>query len=336
MSIHTDAIIWAGILAFAVIIYVILDGFDLGIGILYLWFKDKHERDILMNSVAPVWDGNETWLVFGGAILYGAFPVAYATLLPILYTPILLMLSALVFRGVAFEFRFKADTSRPFWDVAFIGGSLLAAFCQGVVLGTFVHGYGFGSIRAQVEYYAWLSPFSIMTGLGVACGYALLGATWLIMKTEGDMQIKARKLARIFFMAMLAFIAIVTIWSPLAIPFIHARWFSEPNIFYLAPLPVITALACGYAVYSLYHADERAPFIISVVIFLLFYVGLAISVWPYIIPHQVTIFDAITNKKALHFLSVAVFALLPLLLIYTAYAYYVFRGKVHEHTGYHH
>ena len=328
-------LIWVGIVGFAVIMYVILDGFDLGIGILFPWIHEKSQRDIMMNTVAPVWDGNETWLVFGAACLYGAFPVAYSTLLPILYMPIMIMLAALIFRGVAFEFRFKAEKSRFLWDIAFSGGSTLAAFCQGMMLGTFVHGYGTPGHPAVSGGYAWFTPFSVMTGIAVVTGYGLLGATWLTMKTEGELQKQMFQSAKILFNLVILFVVIVSIWTPFVHPEIMERWFSLPNFYYLAPLPIATGLTALYAGYAIHRRFEKLPFLLCIAIFLFSYIGLCISSWPYIIPHSVTIWEAASAPKSLRFLLVGVCLLVPLLLAYSIYSYRVFKGKITADAGYH-
>lgn len=327
-------LIWGGILAFAVLMYVLLDGFDLGIGILFPWIPDRENRAIMMNSVAPVWDGNETWLVFGAAALYSAFPIAYSTLLPILYLPIMTMLGALIFRGVAFEFRFKAVRSRLLWDVAFSLGSITAAFCQGLILGTFIHGYTSPNGEHIGQYYVWFSPFSVVTGLAVVAGYALLGANWLIMKTEGPLQDYMFHIAKIYLIAVGFFIALVSLWTPFIDPEILHRWFSLPNFFYLLPLPLLTAAAWLYCLYALYRREEKSPFIMSVLLFWFCYVGLAISAWPYLVPRSITIWQAASNSKALLFTLVGALILIPLLLAYSIYAYRVFKGKVKYGEGY--
>lgn len=323
----TLILIWAGILAFAVIMYVILDGFDLGIGILFPWIIDADERGTMINSVAPVWDGNETWMVFGAAALYGAFPLAYSTLLPLLYLPIMVMLAALIFRGVAFEFRFKANRSRLLWDVAFSGGSIVAAFCQGLILGTFVHGY---TQNGSGPYYVWFSPFSIMTGAAVVAGYALLGATWLIMKTEGHLQKYMFHTAKIFLLVVGIFMLAVSVWTPFIDPALMQRWFTLPNFFYLLPLPIATLFAWLFCAYALFKKKEIAPFIMSILLFLFGYIGLAIGAWPYLVPRSITIWQAASNPKSLAFLLVGAAILIPILLAYTIYAYIVFKGKVAE------
>jgi cytochrome d ubiquinol oxidase subunit II len=329
-------LLWAGIIAFAVIMYVILDGFDLGIGILFPWLRDQQHRNIMINSIAPVWDGNETWMVFGGASLYGAFPIAYSTLLPILYMPIMVMLGALIFRGVAFEFRVKADKSRFLWDLAFSGGSTLAAFCQGLVLGTFVQGYVLNP--SPGEAYVWFTSFTVMTGVAVVAGYALLGATWLIMKTENDLQKDMYQVAKVLLFCIAIFIGIVSVWTPFIHADIYDRWFSLPNFFYLLPLPILTALTILYAAYCLHHptkTNERLPFILCICLFVFSYIGLCISSWPYLVPREITFWEAASSDKSLIFLLIGTIILLPVLITYSIYAYRVFKGKVTSEHGYH-
>lgn len=325
--------IWAGLIAFAIFMYVLLDGFDLGIGVLFPWVETDHHRNLMINSIAPIWDGNETWLIFGAASLYAAFPEAYSTLLPKLYMPIIIMLIALVFRGVAFEFRVKAERSQVLWDVAFGGGSILAAFCQGLVLGTFVQGY---IMPDQHVYgiYNWFTPFSIMTGLALVFGYGLLGSTWLIIKTEGELQEEMFHTAKIFLVIVALFLFVVSVWTPFTDPQIFNRWFTMPNMLYLTPLPVLTGISVLLTGLSLYKRLEKPPFILSMVIFLFAYAGIGISTWPYIIPRKLTFWEAAAPIKSQVFLLVGVAILLPVLLAYTAYVYSIFKGKVHSNEGY--
>jgi cytochrome bd ubiquinol oxidase subunit II len=324
--------IFAGLLAFIVIMYVILDGFDLGIGILFPFTASEEERDHMMNSIAPVWDGNETWLVFGGAMLYGAFPMAYGLLLPILYMPIMLMLVALIFRGVSFEFRFKAELSKPIWNWLFAISSLAAAFFQGVILGCFVQGFSMNETTLKLNA-NWLTPFSLLTGIALVCGYALLGATWLVIKSDGELQEKMKHATKGLLVLVSLFLIFVSIWTPLHSTEIFNRWYSLPNFFLLSPLPIFTAITVILAWWSLTHGKEIMPFIFSIVIFLCSYCGIAISVYPYLIPYQITFWEAAAPNSTLLFILVGVVIMLPFLLGYTLYAYHVFRGKVSN--GYH-
>ncbi len=320
---------WAGFISLAIIMYVILDGFDLGIGILFPWVNNSHDRDLMVSTIIPIWDGNETWLVMGGASLYAAFPLAYSTLLPILYLPLMIMLAALVFRGIAFEFRFKAHKSRYLWSWSFAIGSTLAAFMQGLVLGTFVQGIG-GSVPAVISPYVWLSPFSILTGCAVVIGYALLGSTWLIAKTTADLQALMFRVAKRLLVLLVLFLIVVSLWTPLVDPFVMQRWFSFPNMLYLAPLPVLTAFAVGGNFYALYKGYEFWPFMLSIALFVFAYAGFCISDFPYIIPHAVSIWQAASPPSSLQFGIYGVIVLIPVLLVYTLYSYWVFRGKVTE------
>ena len=328
-------LIWAGIIAFGVFMYVLMDGFDLGVGILFRAAPSDRDRDAMMNSVAPVWDGNETWLVLGGASLFAAFPLAYAVLLPALYLPILAMLIALIFRGVAFEFRFKAETSRYLWNWSFNLGSMLAAFSQGVILGAFIQGFVVENRQYAGGPFEWLTPFTIATGFGLVAGYGLLGATWLIMKTEGPLQAWARRMARRLLAAVIVFIALVSVWTPFFDAEIARRWFSWPNIAYLSPVPVLTALAAIGLWRAVERGAEVVPFLLAMALFLLSYGGLAISLWPNVIPPDISIWQAASPPETQVFLLVGVAFLVPAILGYTAYSYWVFRGKVAHDAGYH-
>jgi cytochrome bd ubiquinol oxidase subunit II len=329
------AIIWAFIIAFAVFVYVVMDGFDLGLGILFPLFPEKRDRDIIMNSVAPVWDGNETWLVLGGGGLMAAFPLAYAVLMPALYTPMIAMLLGLVFRGVAFEFRWRTTKARNRWDLAFFGGSLVATLAQGIALGAILQG-----IHVEGRHYAggwwdWLTPFSILTGVSLVIGYSLLGATWLVMKTEGELRDRAYHLSWVFLLAMLGAIAAVSI----ATPFLHIeyteRWFAWPNVLLTAQVPISVAVVTALLLRSLARKYDYQPFFLALALFALSYAGLGISMYPYIVPQSITIWQAAAPENAQLFMLVGVAGLIPLILGYTAWAYWVFRGKVRPESGYH-
>ena len=323
-------LVWSALLALAVAMYVVIDGFDLGVGILFTAAQRGNWRDRMMLSVAPIWDGNETWLVLGGGGLFAVFSVAYAILLPALYLPIILMLIALIFRGVAFEFRFKADKSQMIWDYAFHYGSLMATFAQGMVLGAFVQGFqieGRGFTGGTLD---WLTPFSVMTGIGLVCGYGLLGATWCVMKTSGELEIWARRKSKQFLAATIVSMALVSAWVPFLGLEIQWRWFSWPNLLYVAPVPVVTAFVCWRIFKTLDEGREVAPFLLSIGLFLLGFLGLAISLFPYIVPPKMTIWQAANAVSALQFALVGYAVVMPLTLAYTGYAYWVFRGKVAE------
>lgn len=328
-------LIWAGLIATAIFLYVLLDGFDLGIGVIFPFAPSDKCRNRMMNSIAPFWDGNETWLVLGGGGLFAAFPLAYSILLPAFYIPIIVMLLGLIMRGVAFEFRFKSsDKSRHVWDKFFHFGSLFAAFSQGVILGAFVKGVQIEGRHFSGGPFDWISGFSVMTGFAVVCGYALLGSTWLVMKTEDQTQEWARRVASYVLGFVALFIAIVSI----TVPFINAAikdfWFSVPNIFYLAPIPSITGLMFLLAWHDLNSkVAEYRPFLLSIGIFFMAYVGLIVSLYPWIIPFKYNIWQAAAEGPGLTFMLIGVVPLLPLILGYTAYCYYIFRGKTsHEHT----
>ena len=328
-------LLWAAIIVVGVVMYVLLDGFDLGVGILFPFLPTDQDRDLAMSSVAPIWDGNETWLVLGGAGLFAAFPLAYAVILPGTYLPLLIMLLGLIFRGVAFEFRFKAQKSRHWWDKAFHYGSLAATVAQGVVLGAFIQGFRVEDRQFVGGMLDWLTPFSLMTGAALISGYALLGATWLIMKTEGPLQDRCYRLAGGLLLAVLLFIGIVSLWTPLLNPEIAERWFSWPNIAFLSPVPVVTALVAFGLWRALEGRREVLPFVLSMTLFLLSFLGLGISLWPNIIPPDISIWEAAAPPETQIFVLIGVAILLPVILAYTAFTYYVFRGKVRAGEGYH-
>ena len=329
-------LLWALIILFGVMMYVVMDGFDLGIGLLFPFFKSKADRDVMMNTVAPVWDGNETWLVLGGAGLLAAFPLAYAVILSAFYLPLILMLIGLIFRGVAFEFRFKAsDARRGWWDKAFIGGSLVATFFQGVTLGGFINGVAVVNGRYAGGAFDWLSAFSVFTGLGLIATYALLGSTWLIMKTDGLLQLRMRLLARSLVWVLLLFIGAISLWTPFAHERIATRWFTWPNIAWFMPVPLLVALCMLQLSRALRSENEASPFIYTLCLIFLGYSGLGISLWPHIIPPGVTIHDAAGPPQSLGFALVGALLIVPMILMYTAWGYWVFRGKVRRDDGYH-
>lgn len=330
-------LLWVIIIAFGLMMYVIMDGFDLGIGILFPFVRNREDRDTMVNTVAPVWDGNETWLVMGGAGLLAAFPLAYSVILSALYLPLILMLAGLIWRGVAFEFRFKADEShKPFWDQAFAWGSYIATFFQGVSLGAFINGFPVNKGSYAGGLLDWLTPFSLFTGLALPVAYALLGATWLVMKTEGALQARMRALGRPIALVLLFTIGIVSLWTPYAHPAIAERWFSLPNLLFFLPVPFLVLVTIWGLMTSLRQETSHAsPFLLSLLLLFLGYSGLGISLWPRIIPPDISIHDAAGPPESLGFALVGALLIIPFILTYTAWSYYVFRGKVKSGEGYH-
>ncbi|UWR98639.1 cytochrome d ubiquinol oxidase subunit II [Phaeobacter inhibens] len=327
--------IWAGIIAFAVLTYVVLDGFDLGVGILFPFATSERDRATMMNSIAPVWDGNETWLVLGGGGLFAVFPLAYAVIMPALYMPITLMLLALVFRGVAFEYRWRTTRWRGVWDSAFFGGSVVAATMQGIALGALVQGVEIEGRAYAGGWWDWLTPFSVLTGLAVLTGYALLGATWLNMKTEGELQRQMRGYARWLGAGTLAAIALVSLLTPFQDPEYFRRWFNLPGSLFSLLVPGLVAL-CSYALFQgLKGSRDAQPFLAALGLFVLSFIGIGISFYPFIVRPGLTIAEAAAPDESLMFTLVGAVVLVPLILGYTAYAYWVFRGKINPEEGYH-
>jgi cytochrome d ubiquinol oxidase subunit II len=327
-------LIWFILITLAVFLYVILDGFDLGVGILFPFAPSEKCRDRMMNSIAPFWDGNETWLVLGGGGLLAAFPLAYAVLMPALYIPVIAMLLGLTFRGVAFEFRFKAaGTKKRLWDWSFNAGSLVAAFCQGLFLGTMIQGIAVKGRSFAGTGFEWLNGFSIMTGLALVCGYALLGSTWLIMKTEDDTQQWARRCAKVFLILVAVFMILVSLGTPFLREDIKDFWFNWPNTLYLFPLPLLAAVMLVLLLFDLRHQREYRPFFLSLGLFLMNYIGLAISLWPWLVPYAITFRQAAAAPQSLSLLLIGAAICLPVVLSYTAYSYYIFRGKT-SHEGF--
>jgi cytochrome d ubiquinol oxidase subunit II len=328
-------VISAAVIGFAVAMYVILDGFDLGVGILFPYFPQEAQRDQMMNSVAPFWDGNETWLVLGGTGLLVAFPFAYAVIMPALYAPLIAMLLALVFRGVAFEFRWIAKPHHRKWDIAFAAGSAVAAFCQGLMLGGLIRG-----IRVTGDHFGggvldWLSPFSLMCGVGLVEGYALLGACWLVMKTAGGVEQQARRYARPLFVVFMAFIVLVSVWTPLEFERIARRWFSWPNIMYLSPVPLLTVFLAVSCYRGLSGRRPTVAFYSAVGLFVVAFIGLVISTLPYLVPPNITLWQAAAAPESQAFILIGMSVLIPIILGYTVFVYYTFRGKVRPGEGYH-
>jgi cytochrome d ubiquinol oxidase subunit II len=328
--------IWTVILGLGVFLYVLLDGFDLGVGILYRFAPDARSRQLIMNSIAPVWDGNETWLILGVVGLLVAFPLAFAVVMPAVYFPIIVMVLALIFRGVAFEYRFRDVEHFTFWDNGFWLGSTVATFAQGVVLGAFIEGFEVAGRNFAGGSFDCLTPFSLFTGAALVSGYGLLGAGWLVLKTEGALQDWARRWGRRCFLGVLLGVGAVSIWTPLASPEIAERWFSFPNVLFLAPVPLITLVLAAWEWRALNsRASDTAPFVAAILLFVMAYAGIAISLWPYIVPRHFTLWEAASAPATQGFLLVGVLILLPVILMYTGWSYWVFRGKVRADIGYH-
>lgn len=335
LAVNADlTVIWAFVIAFAVAAYVVLDGFDLGIGLLFPFFKVGKERDVAMNAIAPVWDGNETWLVLGGGGLMAAFPLAYAVVLPALYAPLIAMLLGLVFRGVAFEFRWRDPRHRAFWDYAFTGGSAVATLAQGITLGALLQGITVEGRAYAGGWWDWLTPFSLLTGLALLVGYALLGATFLLWKTEGGTRDDARRLARVLLPGMLVAMGAVSLATPFLEGQYWQRWFVWPGLLVTVPMPVLVAAVALYAWRAIGAERDGLPFVLVLVLFLLGLVGLGISIWPDIVPGRIDIWQAAAPEKSQVFMLVGAGVLIPLILAYTVFSYWVFRGKT-GHEGYH-
>jgi cytochrome d ubiquinol oxidase subunit II len=328
-------LICAGVVVLAVALYVVLDGFDLGLGILFPFFPKEADRDRMMNSVAPFWDGNETWLILGGNGLFVAFPVAYAIIMPALYVPLIVMLLALVFRGVAFEFRWVAKPSHRKWDIAFAGGSITAAIMQGFMLGGLIEGIRVGDRAFAGGPFDWLTPFSVLCGVGLLIGYALLGACWLVMKTTDELEERGRKLATPLLAGLVAMIVIVSIWTPLEYERIADRWFTLPNLFYLAPVPLITAALVVMCWRGIRTGHPTMAFYSAVSLFVVAFIGLVISMYPYLVPAQMSLWDAAASPESQTFLLIGTAVLVPFILGYTVFVYYTFRGKIRVGEGYH-
>jgi cytochrome bd ubiquinol oxidase subunit II len=328
-------VIWAAIIALGLFMYIALDGFDLGIGMIFPFFPSETTRDLMMNSIAPVWDGNETWLVLGGAALFAAFPMVYSVALSGLYLPIIFMLVCLIFRGVSFEVRGKADRTKNLWSLAFICGSAGAAFFQGVILGAYLQGIPVTNGVFSGDPFFWVTPFSFFTGMGLMVTYALQGATYLVMKMEGDLQERLHALLWPLTLALLGFVIAVSIWTPLADAEVASRWFDSSFSYRLYPVPVLVAVTVFMMYGAVKRGSEIAPFVLCNVLVLLGYIGLLISIWPYAIPTSVTLWQAASPRSSQLFALVGVVIILPVIVCYTTAGYWVFRGKVVEGSQYH-
>lgn len=327
-------VVWAAIIALGLLFYVVLDGFDLGIGIVFPLFPDERERDLMMNTVAPVWDGNETWLVLGGAALFGAFPLVYATVLSALYLPLVAMLACLILRGVSFEIRGKASRTKHLWDLAFIGGSTGAAFFQGIALGAFVQGIPVANGEFAGNAFGWLTPFSLLTGLGLVATYALLGCGWLVAKTEGDLQRRLHRLVWPLTLVLIAFIVVVSVWTPLQAPQVAQRWFSAEWFRRMLPAPFLVVLCTVLMRRAVRDRHHTQPFLLAMAFVVLGYAGLLATLWPYAIPSSVTLWQAAAPERSLTFTLTGAAVILPIIVAYTMLGYWVFRGKVRH--GEHH
>ena len=325
---------FAFIIAFAILAYVVMDGFDLGVGILFPFLPVGRERDSAINSVAPVWDGNETWLVMGGGGLLAAFPLAYGMILSALYAPIIAMLLALVFRGVAFEFRWRDPRHRPLWDVAFTGGSIVAALAQGITLGALLQGIAVQNRTYAGGWFDWLTPFSLLVGVSLLCGYALLGSTWLVMKSEGSLQERCYRLAFRLASATIVAMSAVSAATPFLRDAYWLRWFAWPQVLFTAQVPVLVAVVTFVLFWSLRRGHHYTPFLMALALFGLGLAGLGISLYPYVVPPSVSIWDAAAPHDSLKFMLPGVLVMVPIILAYTGYSYWVFRGKT-GHEGYH-
>lgn len=327
--------IWAGLICVALLAYVVLDGFDLGVGILFPLGRGKDERDVMMNTVAPVWDGNETWLVLGGGGLFAAFPLAYSVILTAFYAPVIAMLLGLILRGVAFEFRFRTERARKYWDWAFIGGSTAAAFFQGVMVGAFVQGVAVENGAYAGGWFDWLSPFSLLCGIGLVAGYALLGASWLVIKTEGEIQMRMRALQLPLGAVVIILIGLISFGTIFENEWVRERWFDLGSYVFLWIIPFVTAILAGAFFLAVRAKKEVTPFLLTLGLFGMSFAGLATSLAPYMIPPAISYYEAANPDSSLAFMLVGALVLLPVILGYTGYAYWIFRGKVKVGEGYH-
>lgn len=322
---------WVGIIALCIVMYVILDGCTLGMGILWPFFE-ANDRDAAISVILPTWDGNQTWLVLGSASLYGAFAPAFSRLLPLLYIPILVMVLSLLFRGVSLEFRLKAKKDSLVWNTLFFVSSVVATLSQGLMLGTFVQGFG---DSASPLYQIFLSPFSVITAISLLLGYALLGATRLIHKVRGPVVARMQRVAFYLAWIIMAMMFLVSLWTPFIHPEVKELWFNPHHWIFLAWLPIITAVLFVFLIQNLYRqCDSSFAFWCAIGLFICPYIGFCLSIYPFIVPYSMTIAEAASPHSTLVFMSVGVTIMLPALLFYTFYAYRVFRGKIDEMVSY--
>ena len=335
-------LIWAGLIATGVLLYVLLDGFDLGVGVLFPFSRNKEDRDVMMNTIAPVWDGNETWLVLGGGGLMAAFPLAYAILMPALFAPVFLMLLALILRGVAFEFRLRARArGKRFWTAAFAGGSIVAAAAQGLILGGFIQGIVVREGAFAGDQARGRKPYTLLVAAGLVCGYALLGATWLMWKTADELHGDARRWAVISGVLTALFLVGVSLATLVVHPVVAERWgwtgagLDMARFLPLSWIPLIGLIGLGLVGWGVRRASHGWPFIGAVLVFLSGYAGLAAGFFPYVAPYSVDFRHAAAPDNALGLMLVGTVVILPLILAYTGWVYWVFRGKVTPEAGYH-
>jgi len=326
--------LWLFLAGLVVILYVVLDGFSLGVGLLFPTARSEAERDVMMNSIAPVWDANQTWLVFGGGALFATFPKIYAILFSALYIPLLTLIFGLIFRGVAFEFRATSGRKRP-WNRAFFLGSLVAVFTQGLTLGGYLSGTKVVDGHFAGGALDWLNPFSLMVGLALIAGYVLLGSTYLILKTTGPVQERAYRQAYWSALAVAGFMIVVSTWTPLHDPSIPARWLSPPRLYVVWLFPILGVIAFLFLLKALKARRELMPFLCSILLFLSGYLGLQTGIYPYAVPPSVTLYEAAAQRQTLIFTLWGVCVVLPAVLAYTVYSYWVFRGKATAEAGYH-
>jgi len=326
--------LWLCLVGLVIILYVVLDGFSLGVGILFPTARNEAERDVLMNSIAPVWDANQTWIVFGGGALFATFPMVYSVLFSALYIPLLTFLFGLIFRGTAFEFRANSTRKSP-WNRAFFGGSLTAVFALGVTLGSYLSGTRVVNGQFAGGAFDWLNPFSVMVGLALVAGYGLLGAAYLVLKTTGPVQERAYRQAFFLAWVVAGFMLLVSIWTPLHDPSIPARWFSVPRVYFIWSFPLLGVGAFLTLIRSLRKRRELLPFWSSVALFVSAYLGLLAAVYPYAVLPGVTVYEAAAQRETMLFTLWGVCLVLPVVLAYTVYSYWVFRGKVVAEEGYH-